>query len=174
MQRFTRHSRQFFATGSMLHTISRAKAVALFWVLLAVVREWSWTRCCGAAPRAKLCACAGGGAAAADLFTSASRSYMKQHTHKRTRSHRQRTHRGASGIGSSLACGAIKYDMRLAGAVTSPTVSQYAASAAVSLCLALLGASPAPPHRRLERLAAAAAASASLWRRACLLTSAAW
>lgn len=99
---------------------------------------------------------------------------MKQHTHTRTRSHRQRTHRGASGIGSSLACGGIKYDMRLAGTVTSPTVSQCAASAAVSLCLALLGASSAPPHRILERLAAAAAAAASLWRRACLRTSAAW
>ena len=87
---------------------------------------------------------------------------MKQHTHTRTRSHRQRTHRGASGIGSSLACGGIKYDMRLAGTVTSPTVSQCAASAAVSLCLALLGASSAPPHRILERLAAAAAAAVSL------------
>ena len=45
---------------------------------------------------------------------------MKQHTHTRTRSHRQRTHRGASGIGSSLACGGIKYDMRLAGTVRLP------------------------------------------------------
>ena len=63
--------------------------------------------------------------------------------------------------------------MRLAGAAASSTRLQCAASAAVSPCLALLGAGP-PPHRILERLAAAAAAAASLGHRACLRASAAW
>ena len=134
-----------------------------------------------AAQRAKLRVYRGRCTAAADvnhqLFTSVwwspGWSYMKQHTHTRTRSHRQRTHRGASGIGSSLACGGIKYDMRLAGTVRLPQsrgVLRRLQSRSAWHCLVPVqhrpteywSASPPPPP------------PLSLWRRACLRTSAAW
>ena len=100
--------------------------------------------------------------------------YKKGHTHTRTRSRLQRTHRGACGCALSFACTLLLFARIVVASPVSQRVALPAVASpcfAASRCLAAMLGGGSPPHRILERLAAAAAVRLAACLRAC---SAAW